>query len=77
MPRAEPPCAARLVPCRALLLLFAVCCAATQPPPAPGAAATNWALLSLGATATASSAGYWCAQADDFPDLHCTAGAAR
>ena len=63
MPPAKAPCAARSAPHRALLLLLLSCCTAAQPPPAPAAAATNWASLSLGATATASSAGYWCVHA--------------
>ena len=43
-----------------LCLLAAARCAAAQSPPAP-AAAINWASPALGATATANSAGYWCA----------------
>jgi hypothetical protein len=43
-----------------LCLLAAARCAAAQSPPAP-AAAINWASPAMGATATANSAGYWCA----------------
>ena len=48
----------RLAP--ALCLLAAARGAAAQSPPA-AVAANNWASPALGATATANSAGYWCA----------------
>ena len=43
-----------------LCVLAAARCAAAQSPPVP-AAAINWATPALGASATANSAGYWCA----------------